>query len=650
MLHHLSRRLRLLGALLLCLISVSLVLHGKAAAQTGGPGNPTLIGPLNGATGQFNPVVLRWNTAVNTLSYDVAYLDSTVSNTYSYSGSLSGTSFTLPNMPDGHLIYWEVFACDASSCSGQSPLWSFSMNAPAPAAPPLVAPNTVSGTGTTPTLSWNTPGGVIAGVTVYSATVADGDMQATMGSTAYTLALSVPVPSSFNLVYGRSYTWNVQACNAGACSGWGPTWASFSTAPPPSPPVLIAPNNVSGTGTTPTLSWNAASGAIAGITTYSANVTDGQTQTVMGNTSFSTALSVQVPAGWNLIYGHSFTWNATACNDWACSGFGTTWFSFSTAPAPAAPALVSPNNVTNIGTTPTLSWNTAGGAISGVTQYSASLWTGDTNALVGATPYTTSLSSAVPSGLGLVYGKSYTWNVTACNGWACSGFGPTWFSFSTAPAPQPPAQVSPTSSTMNVGITPSVVWSAPTNAVANVTLYTVGLWAASNGSYLGGTPTTTNLNATVPASLNLVAGLSYYWAVQACNGWACSPWSWVQWLFTTVPAPSAAQQTAPADQASNVGTAVTLTWNASTQNNNPAPGQTHYYVSVWDDTALQYVQVNGDMGINLSDQPSGLVSGHTYEWLVTTCNGIAEQPNCTPDSWQEYSTAKQVAQVKVHLF
>src|SRR5579883_3372017 len=116
MLHPLPRRRSLLALLVLGLLLAPAVWPHGAAAQTGGPGNPTLIGPADGATGQYNPVVLRWNSAVNAVAYDVAYLDSTVSSTYSYSGSLTGTSYTLPTMPDGHLIYWEVFACDYTAC------------------------------------------------------------------------------------------------------------------------------------------------------------------------------------------------------------------------------------------------------------------------------------------------------------------------------------------------------------------------------------------------------------------------------------------------------------------------------------------------------------------------------------------------------
>jgi hypothetical protein len=307
MLYHPPRRLGLLCALVLALLLGRVVWPGSAAAQTGGPGNPTLIGPADGTTGQFNPVVLRWNSAVNTVAYDVAYLDSTVSSTYRYSGSITGTAYTLPTMPDGHLIYWQVFACDYSTCSGQSPLWSFSMNAPAPGAPALVSPNNVAGTGTTPTLSWSQPSGVIAGVTVYSATVADGDTGTTLGTTAYTPALSIAVPADFNLVYGKSYTWNVQACNAGACSGYGPTWAAFSTATAPSPPPLASPDNVSGIGTTPTLEWNASADAIAGVTTYYAGVFDGDTGATMGVTAATTGTSAAVPGSFNLVMGRSYT-------------------------------------------------------------------------------------------------------------------------------------------------------------------------------------------------------------------------------------------------------------------------------------------------------------------------------------------------------
>ncbi len=550
MLHPLPRRLGLLAVLLVCVMPITVVLHGRAAAQTGGPGNPTLIGPLDGATGQFNPVVLRWNTAVNTLSYDVAYLDSTVSSTYSYSGSLTTTSYTLPTMPNGHLIYWEVFACDASSCSGQSPLWSFSMTAPAPGAPPLVSPNNVSGTGTTPTLSWNQPSGVIAGVTVYSATVADGDTGTAMGTTGYSFSLSVAVPASFNLVYGKSYTWNVTACNAGACSGWGPSWDSFSTAN-----------------------------------------------------------------------------------------------------APAAPVIVSPDNVSGIGAMPTLYWSPSSDAIAGVTQSYAGVFDGDTGATMGITAGTTGTSATVPAGFGLVLGKSYTWNAYACNGWSCSGWGPTWDAFTTSPPPDRPVESAPLNYSAAEGITPTVSWTAPTNSVSGITTYTVGVWLLN---WQDGTSTTlptlaagTALAQPIPSSEGLVAGLSYFWAVYGCNDWSCGDWSATEWLFSTAPAPSAAQQTAPADGATNTGTSVTLTWNASTQNNNPAPGQTHYYADVYDQNTGQFVQQNASIGISTSDALPTLTTGDVYRWIVTACNGADTEQDCMQTlstagptyTWPEFFTA-----------
>ncbi|HLZ70361.1 MAG TPA: hypothetical protein VKV26_10690 [Dehalococcoidia bacterium] len=652
--YRLPRRVALFGALLLGLLLTPAFLRPAPAAAQTGPGNPTLIGPLDGATGQFNPVVLRWNTAPNTLSYDVAYLDSTVSSTYNYSGALTTTSFTLPTMPDGHLIYWEVFACDASSCPGQSPLWSFSMNAPAPGTPSLVAPNNVSGTGTTPTLSWNQPSGVIAGVTVYSATVTDGDTGATMGTTGYTAALSVAVPASFSLVYGRSYTWNVTACNAGACSGWGPSWAPFSTANAPSPPALSSPNNVSGIGATPTLFWSASSDAIAGVTQYYAGVFDGDTGTQMGVTAGTTGTSATVPAGFNLVLGTSYTWNAYACNGWACSGWGASWFPFSTANAPAAPPLLSPNNVNNTGPTPTLSWSQPSGAYAGVTQYSAGVFDGDSGTLMGTTAYTTALSVPVPASFNLVYGKSYTWNVQACNDWPCSGWGPTWDPFTTAPPPDRPAESAPLNYTAAEGTTPTVSWSAPTNSVSGITTYTIGVWLLN---WQDGTSSTlptlsagTALSQAIPSSEGLVAGLSYFWAVYGCNDWSCGDWSATEWLFSTAPAPSAAQQTAPADGATNTGTTVTLTWNASTQNNNPAPGQTHYYVDVYDQDTGQFVQQNASIGISTSDALPALTSGDVYRWIVTACNGADIEQVCTQTlstagptyTWPEFFTAPVV--------
>lgn len=139
--------------------------------------------------------------------------------------------------------------------------------------------------------------------------------------------------------------------------------------PPPSAPVLLSPaNGATGVSTSPTLSWNASSGA----STYEAQVaTDaGFVNLVLdrsGITATSTVVSGLAP---NTVY----YWRVNASNAGGTSPWSTVW-SFTTVAGtlPPAPTLLSPaNGASNVSRTPTLIWNAASGASSYRVQVSTS--------------------------------------------------------------------------------------------------------------------------------------------------------------------------------------------------------------------------------------------------------------------------------------
>ncbi len=109
------------------------------------------------------------------------------------------------------------------------------------------------------------------------------------------------------------------------------------------------------------------------------------------------------------------------------------------ATAPGVVTQSSPSNgATNQSQTPTLSWLQPTGAIPGTTQYTVSIWDPSPSwggHFLANLPATTSLSTTVPSSEQLLYGQTYQWNVNACNGSDCSGFNPTWFSFTVKAQP-----------------------------------------------------------------------------------------------------------------------------------------------------------------------------------------------------------------------
>src|SRR6185437_14713708 len=106
------------------------------------------------------------------------------------------------------------------------------------------------------------------------------------------------------------------------------------------------------------------------------------------------------------------------------------------------PTLTSPTNgATGQSLTPTFSWTAPSGSVSGSTTYTVSIWDpygSPSGHLLANLPTTTNLSITTTSSEGLLYGQSYYWNVNACNGSSCSGYGTpgtSWNSFTTMAQP-----------------------------------------------------------------------------------------------------------------------------------------------------------------------------------------------------------------------
>jgi hypothetical protein len=368
-----------------------------------------------------------------------------------------------------------------------------------------------------------------------------------------------------------------------------------------------------------TLQWYASSGATSYVDFYM--------DTAVGQW-YGDSVSNTWDTLSNLVGGDEYEWEVYACNSGGCTVSAAWYFTTAVAP-PAAPTPMAPIGANNTGTTPTLSWSQPSGAVAGTTQYNAYVWSYDTNAAMGYTGWTTQLSEQVPASLNLTYGLSYWWAVYACNGQACSGYSKSEI-FSTGPVPGAPSPLSPANDTVNAGTTPTLSWSvAPSGAISNITTYGACLWDGETSSFVGCAPSpyTLGQSTQVPASVGLVQGRSYLWSPFACNDAVCSSFS-TYFLFLTVPPPSDAQETAPANGATNTGDAPQLQWSAPTSNDY---ADTHYYVNLWDDTAGSYVFTYQSTGTALSDSLSGLVTGHDYLWNVIPCNGVQNGADCYQD-------------------
>lgn len=184
---------------------------------------------------------------------------------------------------------------------------------PIPAMPASPNPGSTSSPGplqasASVTLSW----GSSSSATSYSLGVRDMTtnqlvVDTTTSSTSYTA----------NLSPGKSYRWNVAACNSAGCSSYTTPLYFQTPSTIPAMPTNTSPGSLSSPGplqssTTVQLSWSAVSGA----TTYSFGVRDMITnQLVVDTTTSSSTYTVFLSPG------KRYRWNVAACNANGCSSF-----------------------------------------------------------------------------------------------------------------------------------------------------------------------------------------------------------------------------------------------------------------------------------------------------------------------------------------
>ena len=178
-------------------------------------------------------------------------------------------------------------------------------------------------------------------------------------------------------------------------------------------PVLMAPaNGATGVITSPTLTWNAATGA----TSYDVYFGTSSTPPKVTNTSATSY------APGLLSTGTTYYWHIVARSTAGTADSGTPWSFTTLAPTPpAAPLLSSPaNGATGVSFAPSLSWTASSGAASYDVYFGTS----------SSPPFVTNTSATGYSPGALLGGKTYFWQVVAKNA-AGSSPSPVW-SFKTA--------------------------------------------------------------------------------------------------------------------------------------------------------------------------------------------------------------------------
>jgi hypothetical protein len=423
------------------------VMRERAASAPAATAQPPVVpsiptGASPGSTSSPGPTqsgaqaTLRWNSVTGATNYDLGVRDMST-NALVIDQRVSGTSFNF-SMQQGRTYKWNVAACNDAGCSGFTTPLYFSASASAAAAPPPpVAPSVPTGaspgstsspgptqSGSQVTLRWN----AVSSATNYDLGVRD------MSTNALVIDQRVSGASfNFSMQQGRTYKWNVAACNDAGCSSFTtPLYFSASApaaaaAPPPpvapSVPTGASPGSTSSPGPTQsgaqvTLRWNAVSGA----TNYDLGVRDMSTNALVidqrvSGTSFNFSMQ----------QGRTYKWNVAACSDAGCSGFTTPLYFSASAPAaaappppvaPSVPTGASPGSTstpgpTQSGSQTTLRWN----AVSGATNYDLGVRDMSTNALV-----IDQRVSGTSFNFSMQPGRTYKWNVAACNAAGCSTF------------------------------------------------------------------------------------------------------------------------------------------------------------------------------------------------------------------------------------
>jgi hypothetical protein len=285
-----------------------------------------------------------------------------------------------------------------------------------PSAPILALPaDGATNISAAPTLTWNASTGATSyGLQVskdssFSTIVID---KSTITSTSYAMT---------GLANNTTYYWRVNATNSGGTSAWSTAW-SFTTVPaPPAAPTLSSPTNgATNISVTPTLTWNASTGA----TSYGLQVsTSSSFSTTVVNQTGITNASYPVSG---LAGSTTYYWRVNATNAGGTSAWSTPVWSFTTVAGapPAIPTLRSPsNNATNVLKTPTLRWYTSTGAISYRVQVSTDQQFSTTKVNVSGS----STSYTVPSSNALSGSTVYYWRVNATNSaGVTSGWSTVW--------------------------------------------------------------------------------------------------------------------------------------------------------------------------------------------------------------------------------
>lgn len=388
-------------------------------------------------------------------------------------------------------------SCTSSLCpSGQYPRLKVTYSIIAPSAPSLSSPSNGSSTcDSTPTFDWS----AVSSATSYRIQVDDSSsfsspaIDTTTANSGYTPSSALPA---------KTYYWRVNATNSGGASSWSAT-RSVTLKSAPAAPVLTAPaNGAVIDDTTPTLNWN----AVTGATSYIIQADDSPSFASL-EVDASSSGSEFTPA--TALADGLYHWRVRGVN--ACGSGAWSQRSFTIDPLPDAPLLSSPSDgIDTCDTTPSFAWSAADGATSYGIQVA------DDSSFSSPQVDATVAGSSYVSETDLTAG-TYYWRVRGVNS---NGSGPwsTIRSFSIQSPPAKPNLITPSDDATIGDTSPSFSW----ESVVGATGYTIEVSDSSDFA----TPIIqedVSENAFTPVVA--LATESYHWRTQASNVCGLSEWS-----------------------------------------------------------------------------------------------------------------------------
>ncbi|MBZ0089032.1 MAG: hypothetical protein K8H90_01505, partial [Thermoanaerobaculia bacterium] len=392
---------------------------------------------------------------------------------------------------------------------------------------------------------------------------------------------------------GRSYRWNVAACNSDGCSAFTTARYFQTPAAPPAVPGNPTPGSTSSPGptmssTTVALDWSSSSGA----TYYDLGVRDMATNQLVVDTQVSSSAYTA-----NLSPGKPYRWNVAACNASGCSAFTSYRYFQTPAAVPGVPGSPTPGTTSSPGptlssTSVALDWSSSSGA----TYYDLGVRDTATNQLVVDTQVTSSAYTA-----NLSAGKAYRWNVAACNAAGCSAFTEARYFQTPAAVPGVPGNPTPGATTSPGPTLASTTVALDWDNSSGATYYDLGVRDVATNQLVVDTQVTSSAY-----TANLSPGKAYRWNVAACNAAGCSAFTEARYFRTPAAVPGVPGNPTPGATTSPGPTlpssTAALDWDDSS-------GATYYDLGVRDVATNQLVV---DTQVTSSAYSANLSSGKAY--------------------------------------